>query len=215
MAETAAPEGHPADPEADPAAGAPEDAPESRAFDPERMCGARTRHGPCRQWKMKGRTRCRRHGGKTPRGQRNNAHHGGYASVLTDLDRERFEGSAVGHLDDEIKLYRMRLTNVLEAEREEMEAIQDKLEDGFDYDDAVACVMEMVEHTEDVNGIKKVRKRTDYHKLVEILTARINQLEKTRAEMIAAAAGGIDAGDIAKKVRDAVREIDAMLGDVK
>lgn len=35
----------------------------------ERRCGAKTRSGtPCKKWAMRGRTRCRNHGGCTPFG---------------------------------------------------------------------------------------------------------------------------------------------------
>ena len=49
-------------------------------------CGAKTRSGePCKNWAIRGRTRCKFHGGKSPRGKESKRYtHGAYSVEVTD-----------------------------------------------------------------------------------------------------------------------------------
>lgn len=58
---------------------------------PKKTCGARNRQGqPCKKAPMRGRTRCRNHGGATPKGNRNAVTHGLYAQPTAE-QRADFE----------------------------------------------------------------------------------------------------------------------------
>ncbi|HEV2130531.1 MAG TPA: HGGxSTG domain-containing protein [Longimicrobiaceae bacterium] len=89
---------------------------------PERamQCGARTRTGePCRAYVVKGRTRCRMHGGRTPRGHAlPQTRHGRYSRDLpTQLAlrvQEAAQDPELLELRDEIALVDARISQLLE-----------------------------------------------------------------------------------------------------
>ena len=72
-------------------------------------CGAKTRSGaPCRSKRMPN-GRCRMHGGSTPTTNKNAVTHGFYCDALQPEERILWERVAIGSVDDEIKLMKVKL----------------------------------------------------------------------------------------------------------
>lgn len=147
-------------------------------------CGAKTRSGePCKRHATAGSTRCKLHGGAAARANKGNQNaktHGIYSAHLSDEERDAWVGLELGRVDDELRLTRIRLARALKAEND------------------AAGLPELEEYTESpplVNGIPltdeddvPVRttkyKRRDYAGLIDRLTARVESLERTRADLI-------------------------------
>ncbi len=93
---------------------------------PERVerCGAKTRTTgePCRRYPIKGRARCKTHGGLTPQGQhKGNRHatrHGIYSRQFSDDELALIPElrETVGNLEDEIILCRLQLRRIVELD---------------------------------------------------------------------------------------------------
>lgn len=87
---------------------------------PEQQCGARTSaETPCRRWPVRGRARCRLHGGHNPSGLAAPAFkHGRYSKVLPTrlIDRYRAarEDAALLELREELALVDARLGDLLQ-----------------------------------------------------------------------------------------------------
>lgn len=81
-------------------------------------CGAKTRSGGiCGNPPVPGAKRCRFHGGKTPKGNRNAAKPGSlYSQYLSPEEQDAFEAMEIGRLEDELRLTRIRLARALAAE---------------------------------------------------------------------------------------------------
>ena len=87
-------------------------------------CGAKTRGGGnCKKPPLKGKSRCRLHGGKSAGakdaarpGNVNAVTHGFYSDALFDDDeRQRYSAAETGSLDDEIKLAKVKLFRYVKA----------------------------------------------------------------------------------------------------
>ena len=93
---------------------------------PKQICGARNRQGkPCQKSPMMGRTRCRNHGGATPKGQRNALKHGLYSQVLPvdlvgdyEANRAALEGDTRKALLDQVALIMTQAQRVVRASPE-------------------------------------------------------------------------------------------------
>ena len=89
-----------------------------------KRCGAKNRAGrPCRSYPMKGKRRCRLHGGLStgaPKGSKNALKNGIYATGLTSQERGFWHAVPVGGLHEEIKLARVLVRRALIAKRPEM-----------------------------------------------------------------------------------------------
>jgi hypothetical protein len=154
----------------------------------KKTCGARNRQGePCKVAPMKGKKRCRLHGGKTPKSQNagkanGNMKHGLYGEHLSDDEREMWDEIPVGDVAPN----------------------DTKNLDGF----------ELTEIRRSTGGGKTntdaVSKRPDIAGRVNWILGRLAQLEKTRAELIAAARTSDDDPDAhARRIIEAVAAMNA------
>lgn len=140
-------------------------------------CGAITRSGgECKKPPLKGKTRCKLHGGKSsgPKdasGNTNAATHGIYQQHLTDSEREMYNALELGKVDHEILLARIRLARTLAAEN---------LAEGKPELDEVTENDGGGENVARESRKKKVR---DYNAHVDRLQARIGKLELQRLQM--------------------------------
>jgi hypothetical protein len=138
---------------------------------------------------MNGKTRCRLHGGKTPKGTKGNRTHGLYSEALSDEERALWDEMQLGTVDDEIRLCRIQLRRAMNLEASISKSPNDPKN---------LAGIELVEIRRTTGGGKSstdaVSKRPDIHGRMNWLLGRIAQLEKTRAELIAAASekGGED-----------------------
>lgn len=146
-------------------------------------CGAKTRSGaPCKKAPKKGRTRCRLHGGATPKGQRNNVKHGIYAAYLTEDEKVAWQSLELGKVDDELRLCRIQLMRALKAQNESNPREPELVE----------IVARKAEGDSPAYGEKRY-KRLDYQPIIDRLLGRIESLERTRAELMKT---GDDDGEI-------------------
>jgi hypothetical protein len=116
--------------------------------------------------------RCRMHGGnatKTHQGNQNARTHGIYSAHLTDEEREIWHTLELGAVDEELRLTRIRLMRALARESE--------------YGNTLELDSEKVD-TGEAGGTTTNSKVRDYSALIDKLTARIESLERTRAELL-------------------------------
>jgi len=154
------------------------------------VCGAKTRSGaPCQAPVVKGKKRCRRHGGENPGAPARNKRawkHGIYSRMIHDDERELFAElkGAVGTLDNEIAVLRLQLYRTLAAQN-------CAIEDAADTTSRTGGLELQKYHEREASeftaGDEHVFERVDYNARIDRLTARIASLEKTRAELIEAA----------------------------
>jgi hypothetical protein len=170
------------------------------------VCGAKKRDGsPCQKLPIIGKKRCRLHGGATPKGVNSGTtnkqyRHGLYGEHLTDAEREAWDELPVGVVDNEIKLCRVWLMRAMKTESSIAKAPNDtKNLDGFE-------LLEIRRSTGDRGtNTDAVSKRPDISGRVNWILGRLAQLEKTRAELIAAACTSDDDPDAhARRILDAV-----------
>lgn len=140
------------------------------------QCGAKTRGGePCKRHAVPGSSRCKLHGGGSAKANKGNKHAAKpgsiYSQFLTDAENDMLSGIELGKVDDELRLTRIRLMRALARENDHgntLEVDSEKLETG--------------EH----GGTTTTSKVRDYSSLIDRLTARIESLERTRAELLKA-----------------------------
>ena len=140
------------------------------------LCGAKTRSGePCKRHAVPGSSRCKLHGGGSAKANKGNKHAAKpgsiYSQFLTEAENDILSSIELGRVDDELRLTRIRLMRALSRESEfgnELEIDSEKLETG--------------EH----GGTTTTSKVRDYSSLIKRLTARIESLERTRAELLKA-----------------------------
>jgi hypothetical protein len=120
------------------------------------------------------------HGGnatKTHQGNQNARTHGIYSAHLTDEEREIWHTLELGAVDEELRLTRIRLMRALARENEfgnTLELESEKVE-------PVEVEGKPLEGVEKITRNSKVR---DYNSVIDRLTARIESLERTRAELL-------------------------------
>lgn len=141
-----------------------------------KACGAKTRSGePCKRAPMEGKRRCKLHGGAStgPRkGSKNAAKPGSlYSAYLTPAEKRIASSLALGTVDEEIRLTRIRLMRALRLEEERGDTAE--LDSQVEREGAEKVTAKSESHY-------KVR---DYAGLIDRLTARIAMLEKTRSEL--------------------------------
>lgn len=138
------------------------------------QCGAKTRSGqPCKAPAMPN-GRCRKHGGTStgaPKGNQNARKHGIYSAFLTEEERDAWSTLELGRVDDELRLTRIRLMRALARENE--------------FGNTLEVESEKVDSSE-TGGTTTNSKVRDYAGLVDRLTARVESLERTRAELLKA-----------------------------
>lgn len=143
-----------------------------------KACGALTKAGtPCKRAPMDGKTRCKLHGGastgpKNQSGNKNAQKHGIYSRFLSDDELAVWDRIELGKVDDELRLCRIRLMRAMRAES--VAADQPELEEITDRGAGGATFAAKEEKY----------KRRDYYSIIDRLTARIESLEKTRADLM-------------------------------
>jgi hypothetical protein len=160
-----------------------------------KRCGAKKRNGePCDKWPVKGRERCRLHGGAIPRdrnrGKANeNYKNGLYVQHLSPEEQQAWKKVSLGAVDDELRMCRIWLARciALEAKINENPNSASNLA-GFELSEIKRSV------TPDFSRTESTSKRPDVMGRANMLLGRIAQLEKTRAELLATAANkpGVD-----------------------
>jgi hypothetical protein len=124
--------------------------------------------------------RCRMHGGKStgaPAGNRNAATPGTiYSRYFTEEEKDLAAQIELGKVDEELRLTRVRLMRALAREAE----YGNTLELDSEKREPVTIDGVVVAGTEQITTTSKVR---DYTGLIDKLTARIESLERTRAEL--------------------------------
>lgn len=149
------------------------------------VCGATNRQGkPCQRPPLAGKARCKLHGGATPKGGPGRPSHGIYRKTLSDEEQALWAEIQIGSVDDEIRMMKVMLNRAIELNAEIRLSPNDpKNLAGF----------ELTEITRSSKGgkndINSTSKRPDTVAMIDRFAGRIASLEKTRAELLAAAAG--------------------------
>lgn len=144
------------------------------------LCGAKTRSGePCKRHAVPGSARCKLHGGaatKANKGNRHAAKPGSiYSQFLTVEENALLSSIELGKVDDELRLTRIRLRRALARENEfgnTLELDSEKVEP-----------LEVEGKDTGLSKTTTTSKVRDYAGLIDKLTARIESLERTRAEL--------------------------------
>lgn len=171
---------------------------------PYPTCGAQNRQGePCQRPRLKGKTRCKLHGGATPKGQRNAQTHGIYTKTLSPEERAMYDSIEIGTVDNELRFVRIMLNRAIEENAAYRKAPNDpKNLAGFE-------LTEITRVTGDGGGKAKTnitQHRPDSFARIDRLMGRIGTLEKIRAELITAAATNLDNPvDKASEIRAALQ----------
>lgn len=136
---------------------------------------------------MKGKKRCLSHGGKTPTGTKGNRKHGLYGAYLSKDEQEQWNEIPLGDVDNEIRMCRVWLSRCMALEV----AIA---ADANSAKNTVGFELSEIRQSTNPNGksTDAVSKRPDIMGRVNWLLGRIAQLEKTRTELLTAAAGKED-----------------------
>jgi len=134
--------------------------------------------------------RCRLHGGKStgPKDKpaKPGKKHGIYDETLTAEERAIAAEMILGNVDEELKIARIRLRRALIAQEKWAKAPLD--EQGLPLIEIVTEVNEKAGEvgapTVQYLSTKKLQKLPDFHDIVSRLLTHINNLEKTRKELI-------------------------------
>lgn len=144
-------------------------------------CGAKTRSGaPCKRAPVDGKRRCKLHGGASTgpsKGSQNARKHGIYSTALLpgEADSALELRSSMGAVEDELFITRLRLRRALVAEAKSIQTNDFLVIDSETQRDGGGAAYAAAEtHL----------KRVDYTAIIDRLTARIESLEKTRAELL-------------------------------
>jgi hypothetical protein len=171
------------------------------------ICGAKNRQGnPCGKSPLRGKNRCALHGGKTPTGTKGNRKHGIYSDAMTADELEIWPEiiSRLGTVDEEIHVIRLQLRRALICQQKVQEAPADLKN---------LAGVEITEIRRSNRGddgpiVDVISKRADYHAIIDRLSGRLANLERTRAELLAAAR---DTGEnTTDKARDFTETLKAM-----
>src|SRR3954468_12094404 len=149
----------------------------------KRQCGALNRQGqPCKVSPMKGKTRCRLHGGATPTKTKGNRKHGLYSAYLTEAEQEQWDSIQLGVVDEELKMLRIYLARCVALDAQISKDPNSTVN---------SASMELTEIrrssvTDGPTHIDAISRRPDIPGRMNWLVGRIGQLEKIRAELLAA-----------------------------
>lgn len=160
-------------------------------------CGAKLKSGqPCAKPPSAGSTRCRLHGGATPRGAATTVAKPGaglYTKFYTAAELAEHNVMELGTVDAEIKLVRIRLARALHLE--ELDAAG-QLEATIESDNGRPRKGEELEARIERDGggpmtVSEERhyRKVDYRAAIAVCLSRIESLEKTRAELAKLAKG--------------------------
>lgn len=166
---------------------------------PDRRCGAKNRAGnPCGLRPLKGKTRCKLHGGRTPTGTKGNRKHGLYSQHMTEAEQAKWDGLQLGVVDDELRMLRVYLDRCIALDAQISQPVG---ANGLELAEVKRSTL-----GEDGSRTDTVSRRPDVMGRIDRLVGRIGQLEKVRSELIQAAAErGDDPGDKAREIAVALR----------
>ena len=140
------------------------------------ICGAKTRAGSKCNTRPMLNGRCRMHGGTNKGnaaiGNTLAVKHGIYSKRMTPEEIEQANTFTLGDLDDELRLTKIRLIRVLEAENQQNNQLE--LESSVERQGGGAMVA----------ASERTFKVRDYTGLADRLTARIQSIERDRAFLI-------------------------------
>jgi hypothetical protein len=172
----------------------------------KRYCGAKAKSTgkPCKLAPLLN-GRCKFHGGMSTGpspGSQNNLTHGIYAQGLTDEEQKIWDSIELGKVDDEIKFCRIQLRRAVIAQKKSLEA-GESITEGFELSE--------IKQQRQANGrssTEVIKKRPDYRQIIDRLLGRIGKLEETKARLMLMGAGGDDPLEFARKIHEALKEID-------
>lgn len=179
-----------------------------------RLCGARTRAGgSCKRAPSRGRNRCDRHGGKSPRGAASPQYkHGIYAQALTPDELEVWADVQVNSLEQEIKfqaiVVRRAALKLLEIE----DAGSADYETAFEPHEQKEEVGLIIDGDEKRTGLRpshRIKRRPDFRAIHDRAIGRLGSLMMQHAELTGGITGTPE--DIARQIKASVR---AMIGDM-
>lgn len=162
------------------------------------ICGAQKRGGKglCQAPAVRGKKRCRLHGGAeghgAPKGNRNAIKHGLYSQYLSERDQERWDEIQIGTLDDEIRVTRIQISRCIQ-ELERLSALAS--------DDQAHMENESVTLSVDQQGNKltvATKRRKDVLRRYNFLIETVRKLELARIEL---GGGNKTAEDLARDIR--------------
>lgn len=175
-------------------------------------CGAKTRRTgePCKDIAMAN-GRCKRHGGKATGaiephkavGSTNGNNNSGiYSRYLAAEDQALYAEVALGSVDAELRLMRVRLARTVKARREWEDSLKADSED-----ESHQVLVEVIDG--DAPGkeggtieiTRKTKRLPDFDKIEQACLARIESLEKTRKELAKAPEDDDDSSDGTSKDR--------------
>jgi hypothetical protein len=167
------------------------------------ICGAKNRAGnPCKKPPLKGKTRCKLHGGASLTGNNigstnKNHRHGLYAKWLSAEEAQAWQVLPTGDLDDEIRMVRIWLARAM---AHESETSQPMGRDGTELSEIRRSTM-----AEDGSRTDVITRRPDISARIDRLLGRLAQLERTQSELkVAAQAASESIGDKAREIRAAL-----------
>ena len=170
---------------------------------PKKICGAKNRQGqPCQKRPLKGKSRCKNHGGATPTARHTgNKKHGLYSAHLTPEEQAQWGGIQLGAVDDELRLLRIYLNRCVALDAEISK-------DPNSTSNSVSMELTEVRRSKRPDGdtLDVTSRRPDVMGRMNWIVGRIALLEKTRAELVAAAkesGDGID--DVARDLVNTMR----------
>lgn len=185
-----------------------------------KMCGARlknpTTHRYCRQRPMPGQVtgfphRCRRHGGgaSPPDGNKNALRHGIYSRALLDGEEELYSQVAVGNLEHEIRITKIRLRRALLSEREQ--SLRIASEDAKEREKCLqldSVTRQINDGDSKVSGLRVERKVVDYQAVIHNLVSQVVKLEMQQSLL---GGGSVGAEDKARIARETLARMNAEL----
>lgn len=154
------------------------------------LCGAKTRTGaPCKAKVVPGGNKCRVHGGLGLPGNQHATKHGIYGRRIRDDEKELASAilANLSNVDSEIVIVGVQLDRALAA--------QDKADegDGLELEEDIKR-----EASEFGPGNETKRRRRDWARTIDMLSARLESLKKTRMALIEAQGGDGDADDMTR-----------------
>jgi hypothetical protein len=164
------------------------------------ICGAKNRAGnPCEKPPLRGKTRCKLHGGASLSGRNvgstnKNHRHGLYAKWLNAEEAEAWQVLPTGDLDDEIRMVRIWLARAMAHEAASSQPMD---RDGTELAEIRRSTM-----SEDGSRTDIITRKPDIAGRIDRLLGRLAQLERTQSELkVAAQTAGEGVGDRARQIR--------------
>lgn len=174
---------------------------------PKNICGAKAKSTgePCQKSPVKGKKRCRLHGGLSPGGKKenkNSSKHGIYESGLSEDEKKLYLSIKLGDFQHETRMCRILLRRALiakktyEEERREPPLVEKWAENKVEEDGTIKQT--------------RIKKHPLYYTIIDRYLGRIAKLEKTQLEIT----GGLPErpSEVASEFFEALKEVERMDG---